>query len=57
MTEIYECRFCGTQFVSGVADPGPGGEPRCPQCLLCDAVPVPPGKEREFVVTMTTPFL
>ena len=56
MNAIYECRFCGTQFEEGVADPGPNGEPRCPQCLLFDATPVPPGEEKEFVVTAATPF-
>lgn len=56
MMDLFECNFCGTQFEKEVADPGPNGEPRCPQCLLCDARPVVPGEEKEFVVTALMPF-
>jgi hypothetical protein len=53
---VWECTFCGTQFVSGAADPGPNGEPRCPQCLIPAARPVPPEDVGEFVVMERTPF-
>ena len=54
--EVWECTFCGTQFVSGVADPGPHGEPRCPQCLFYTARLVPPEDVGDFVVMERTPF-
>ena len=53
---VYRCTFCETQFEAGVADPGPDGEPRCPQCGLFMAEPVVPGEEAEFVVRAATPF-
>ncbi len=54
--QVWECTFCGTQFVDGVADGGPNGEPRCPQCLICDARPVSGDEIGEFVVTNRLPF-
>jgi len=56
MNEIYECNSCGTQFEADVADRGPNGEQRCPQCLLLDARRVARGEEKEFVVTALMPF-
>jgi hypothetical protein len=54
--EIYECTFCNTQFERGVADPGPNGEPRCPQCLLYLARPILEDEAAEFIVTRGTKF-
>ncbi len=54
--DVWECTLCGTQFLEGVADPGPGGEPRCPQCLLYETRPLPPQEIGEFVVTEHTGF-
>ena len=54
--DVYECAFCGTQFENGVADPGPRGEPRCPQCLFYTTRPVAPGDVADFVVGHGTPF-
>ena len=54
--EIYECDFCECQFEPGVADAGPNGEPRCPQCGLYTAHRVAPGDIRDFVVTSGTKF-
>jgi hypothetical protein len=54
--EVWECTFCGTQFVKGIADPGPNGEPRCPQCLIYDARPLASGEIGEFVVAERTRF-
>ena len=56
MSEIYECNFCGTQFEADVADRGPNGEQRCPQCLLLDARQIARGEEKDFVVTAVMPF-
>lgn len=52
---IFRCALCETTFAADVADPGPNGEPRCPQCGLFDAVPVAPGDDA-FVVRADTPF-
>lgn len=54
--EVWECTFCGTQFIPGVADPGPNGEPRCPQCLICEARLVPEPEIADFVITERMPF-
>jgi DNA-directed RNA polymerase subunit RPC12/RpoP len=54
--DVYECLLCGTQFENGVADPGPQGEPRCPQCLFFSARPVAASDVGEFVVTRRMPF-
>lgn len=54
--DVWECNFCGTQFVKGVADAGPDGEARCPQCLLCDAHPVSGDAIGEFVIEERMPF-
>ena len=54
--EVWECTFCGTQFVSGVADAGPNGEPRCPQCGFYSARRVEDAEVGDFVVTRGTKF-
>lgn len=56
LDQVWQCDFCGTQFESGVADPGPKGEPRCPQCLLYLAHKIEPEAVGDFVVTKRTPF-
>jgi hypothetical protein len=55
-SEVYECTFCDTQFERGVADPGPNGEPRCPQCLLYLARPILEEEAADFIVTRSTRF-
>lgn len=54
--EIYECTFCNTQFERGVADPGPNGEPRCPQCLLYLARPILEEEAADFIVMRQAKF-
>lgn len=54
-TPHYRCLECETIFEFLVADPGPGGEPRCPQCLMWSSEPFQPGEE-DFVVTAATKF-
>jgi hypothetical protein len=56
LDDLFECSFCETQFARGVADPGPSGEPRCPQCGLTMAHPIAPEEAGEFVVTQATKF-
>lgn len=53
---IWRCNLCATEFEDGVADGGPAGEPRCPQCLMCDASPVERTDEQRFVVRRTSRF-
>lgn len=55
-SELFQCEFCETQFAAGVADPGPDGEPRCPQCGLTMARPITAEEAGEFVVTEATRF-
>lgn len=52
---VYRCSVCGTAFEDGVADPGPEGQPRCPQCGLWEATLVE-GEVPRFVVRRTTRF-
>jgi DNA-directed RNA polymerase subunit RPC12/RpoP len=54
-THVFRCTLCGTWFELGVADPGPNGEPRCPQCGSMSAEPAQPGED-DFVVRSGTPF-
>ena len=54
--DVYECDFCECQFEPGVADAGPDGAPRCPQCGLSLAHRVAPGDVGDFVVTAGTKF-
>ena len=56
LEDVWQCDFCGTQFENGVADPGPGEEPRCPQCLLYQARRLEPDEIGDFVVTKATRF-
>lgn len=53
---VLQCTFCETRFEPDVADPGSDGQPRCPQCGLSGARPIPPGERGEFVVTRRTKF-
>ena len=43
-------------FEPDVADRGPGGEPRCPQCFLLLSDEVLDLDEGEMVIRTTTPF-
>jgi hypothetical protein len=52
---VLVCRACGTLFEQGIADPAPGGAPRCPQCGLADAEPAVISDD-EFVVRADTKF-
>jgi hypothetical protein len=52
---VYRCSFCGIAFEDGVADPGPAGEPRCPQCGLYEATVIE-GDPPPFVVRRTSRF-
>ena len=52
---VFRCLFCETLFEAGVADPGPSGEPRCPQCGLTMAEPAT-ASDDEFVVCAGTKF-
>jgi hypothetical protein len=52
---VLRCRFCETLFEEDVADPTPGGAPRCPQCGLSDTEPVDV-TEDDFVVRKGTKF-
>ena len=54
--KLRRCRECETVFEPDVADRGPGGEPRCPQCLLLSSDEVLELDERELVIRGTTPF-
>ena len=53
---LRRCRECGTVFEADVADRGPGGEPRCPQCFLLSSDEVIDVGERELVIRESTPF-
>jgi hypothetical protein len=53
---VYECDFCECQFEPDVADAGPDGQPRCPQCGMYTAHRVAPDEIAEFVVTRGTRF-
>lgn len=53
---VYQCDFCECQFEPGVADAGPDGQPRCPQCGLYAAHRVAAADIDEFVVTAGTKF-
>ncbi len=54
--ELFQCQFCETQFERGVAGQGLNGEPRCPQCGLTNARPIPPEQAGPFVVTRGLTF-
>ena len=54
--EVFQCGLCDTQFEREVSDPGPNGEPRCPQCGLVDARPITPDELGDFVVRHSTKF-
>lgn len=56
LEEVFQCSFCETQFEADVADAGPSGEPRCPQCGLLNARRLKAGEIGEFVVTRGTKF-
>ena len=51
----YRCLHCATIFEFLTADPGPNGEPRCPQCFLLDSELWQPRPD-DFVVDRQTPF-
>ena len=53
--QAFRCFLCGTLCEDNVADPGPDGKPRCPQCGLTLAEPVTPGED-DFVVSAGTKF-
>ncbi|HXG59304.1 MAG TPA: hypothetical protein VNL91_09800 [Thermoanaerobaculia bacterium] len=53
---VRRCHACGTLFESGVADPHPSGEPRCPQCFLPDSTAADDLDTRDTVIRTTTPF-
>ena len=53
---LRRCRECETVFEAEVADRGPGGEPRCPQCFLLSSDEVTEIDERELVIRESTPF-
>lgn len=53
---VRRCRECGTVFAPDVADRGPNGEPRCPQCFLLSSDEVKSPDERELVIRESTPF-
>jgi len=53
---LRRCRECGTLFERGVADPGAGGEPRCPQCFLLSSDEVFDVDTRELVIRESAPF-
>ena len=53
---LRRCRECGTIFEPDVADRGPDGTPRCPQCLLLSSDEVFDVDERELVIRESTPF-
>ncbi len=53
---LRRCRECGTLFERGVADSGPGSEPRCPQCFLLSSDEVLCVDTRELVIGESTPF-
>ena len=44
---VYNCRPCGTQFESDVADMSRDGVPRCPQCGLSEAHPIKRHQQEE----------
>jgi len=53
---VWRCNLCGTEFEEGVADPGPDGAPRCPQCLMCDATRIVRSEYQSFVIRKTSRF-
>jgi len=54
--DLRRCRECATVFEPDVADRGPGGEPRCPQCFLLSSDEVFEIDERDLVIRQSTPF-
>lgn len=53
---LFQCDFCDTQFQRGVAGENRNGEPRCPQCGLTKARPLPPEQAGPFVITRDWSF-
>ena len=53
---LRRCRECRTVFEPGVADRGPEGEARCPQCFLLWSDEAGEIDERELVIRESTPF-
>ena len=52
---VFRCCLCETLFEAGVADSGPNGEPRCPQCGVAMAEPAVP-RDEDFVIRAGTKF-
>lgn len=53
---VFRCRECESLFECGIADRGPGGGERCPQCGLENAVEVETPGEEVFVIRHTSRF-
>ncbi len=54
--EVFKCDSCECEFEAGVADAGPNGEPRCPQCGMTEARRLEPEDAGDFIVTRGTKF-
>ncbi|HUO84427.1 MAG TPA: hypothetical protein VM534_04855 [Thermoanaerobaculia bacterium] len=54
--EVRRCNLCRTEFEEGVADPGPGNAPRCPQCGLWDSQPIERSEDQQRIIRRTTRF-
>lgn len=48
--EAFRCLACGTEFERDVADAGPQGEPRCPQCGLLESEPLEVGASFAYLI-------
>ena len=53
---VRRCNLCGTEFEDGVADAGPAGEPRCPQCLMWDTEPIERTDYQRFLIRKSSRF-
>lgn len=53
---VFRCGACGTEFEPDVADGGPNGEPRCPQCGLLEAAALDEYEEFDYLIRTSTPF-
>ena len=56
LPRVFRCDECGFVFEEGIADPAPGGEPRCPQCGLSSAREVNALEVEDFILRQGTKF-
>jgi hypothetical protein len=54
--DLLRCELCETVFEPGIADDGPQGQPRCPQCGLWETRSASESEARGRVIRRTTRF-